>query len=80
MLRVSRSLIYGLCASGLIAHHRCGLGRGTIRIDEKALQDYLKQQPSDPAALMRLAALQERDGAVDDAITTYEKTMCVDRT
>jgi tetratricopeptide (TPR) repeat protein len=42
------------------------------------LQDYLKQQPNDPAALMRLAALQERDGAVDDAITTYEKALAAD--
>ena len=40
-LCVSPSLVYGLCARGLIAHHRCGLGRGTIRIDEKALQAYL---------------------------------------
>ena len=37
------------------------------------LQKYLRQQPNDPAALMRLADLQERDGAVDQAIKTYEK-------
>lgn len=40
-LRVSTSLIYGLCARGLIAHHRCGLGRGTIRISEEALHTFL---------------------------------------
>ena len=27
---------------------------------------------------MRLAALQERDGAVDDAITTYDKALAAD--
>jgi excisionase family DNA binding protein len=40
-LRISASLVYGLCARGIIAHRRCGLGRGTIRIDEEALKAYL---------------------------------------
>jgi len=40
-LQVSPSLIYSLCAKGLIAHFRCGIGRGAIRISEKALQEYL---------------------------------------
>ncbi len=43
-----------------------------------ALQNYLNQQPDDPAALTRLAALQQRDGAVEDAIKTYEKTLSTD--
>jgi tetratricopeptide (TPR) repeat protein len=42
------------------------------------LQNYLNQQPDDPAALARLAALQQRDGAVEDAIKTYEKTLSAD--
>jgi tetratricopeptide (TPR) repeat protein len=37
------------------------------------LQNYLREQPNDPAALVRLAALQQRDGAADQAIKTYEK-------
>jgi tetratricopeptide (TPR) repeat protein len=43
-----------------------------------ALQNYLQDQPNDPAALMRLAALQERDGAVDEAIKTYDKALAAD--
>jgi tetratricopeptide (TPR) repeat protein len=39
------------------------------------LQNYLKEQPNDPAALTRLAALQQHDGAVDDAIKTYDKAL-----
>jgi tetratricopeptide (TPR) repeat protein len=39
------------------------------------LQNYLKEEPNDPAALTRLAALQERDGAVDQAVKTYEKVV-----
>ena len=42
-LNVSASLVYALCTSGLIDHHRCGLGRGTIRIDEAALQVYIER-------------------------------------
>ena len=39
------------------------------------LQNYLREQPNDPAALVRLAALQQRDGTVDQAIKTYEKVL-----
>ena len=42
------------------------------------LQNYLKEQPNDPAALTRLAALQQRDGAVEDAIRTYDKALAAD--
>jgi excisionase family DNA binding protein len=42
-LHVSPSLIYGLCARGMLEHFRCGLGRGTIRISEKALEAYLER-------------------------------------
>jgi tetratricopeptide (TPR) repeat protein len=37
------------------------------------LEKYLKEQPNDPAAVLRLAQLQERDGALDQAIKTYQK-------
>jgi tetratricopeptide (TPR) repeat protein len=42
------------------------------------LEDYLRKSPSDPAALARLAALQQRDAKVDQAITTYEKVLAGD--
>lgn len=39
-LGVSGKLIYALCAGGKIVHERFGLGRGTIRIAEEALEAY----------------------------------------
>ena len=39
------------------------------------LEDYLRKQPNDPAALMRLGEVQQRDGAVDQAVKTYEKVV-----
>jgi Flp pilus assembly protein TadD len=40
-----------------------------------ALDAYLQQQPRDPVALTRLARLQARDGAADQAIATYQKVI-----
>jgi tetratricopeptide (TPR) repeat protein len=42
------------------------------------LENYLQKQPNDPAALVRLAQLQQRDGAVDQAVKTYEKVVADD--
>jgi tetratricopeptide (TPR) repeat protein len=42
------------------------------------LENYLRKQPNDPAALVRLAQLQQRDGAVDHAVKTYEKVVADD--
>jgi len=39
------------------------------------LENYLRERPNDPMALVRLAGLQERDGAVDQAVKTYEKVV-----
>jgi len=39
----------------------------------KLLDDYLRERPNDPAALVRLAQLQIRDGSIDQAVKTYEK-------
>ena len=39
-LGVSPNLVYGLCARKRIRHERHGLGRGTIRIPEDALEEY----------------------------------------
>jgi tetratricopeptide (TPR) repeat protein len=37
------------------------------------LENYLHDQPNDPEALFRLGQVQEREGASDQAVTTYEK-------
>jgi tetratricopeptide (TPR) repeat protein len=37
------------------------------------LENYLHDQPNDPEALLRLGQVQERDGAYDQAVKTYEK-------
>ena len=42
------------------------------------LERYLRERPDDPAALTRLAAIQQRDGAVDQAVKTYEKLVASD--
>jgi tetratricopeptide (TPR) repeat protein len=42
------------------------------------LEDYLRKQPDDPAALTRLGEVQQRDGAVDQAVKTYEKVIADD--
>lgn len=39
-LQVSAASVYQLCAEGRIAHHRLGVGRGTIRITEEQLRQY----------------------------------------
>jgi tetratricopeptide (TPR) repeat protein len=39
------------------------------------LENYLRERPNDPAALTRLAETQERDGAVDQAVKTFEKVV-----
>jgi excisionase family DNA binding protein len=38
-LGVLAKLVYALCAQGKIAHERHGLGRGTIRIAEEAMEE-----------------------------------------
>ena len=40
-LNVSRSTIYNAIESGSLPHHRFGKGRGTIRVSEEQLQDFL---------------------------------------
>ena len=37
-----------------------------------ALQNYLREQPNDPEALLRLGEVQEREGVVDQAVKTYQ--------
>jgi tetratricopeptide (TPR) repeat protein len=41
--------------------------------DMARLEDRLRQTPGDPIALSRLGGIQERDGALDKALDTYER-------
>ena len=42
-LGVSDKLVYAALRPGKIVHERYGLGRGTIRIAEEALEEYRRQ-------------------------------------
>ena len=48
-LNCSPSLVYDLCAKGRIRHARIGIRRGTIRITEEAIADFLKEAEVEPA-------------------------------
>jgi tetratricopeptide (TPR) repeat protein len=49
-------------------------GEATNNADAKTkLENYLRDQPNDPEALLRLGQVQEREGASDQAVKTYEK-------
>jgi excisionase family DNA binding protein len=41
LLEVKPATVYSLCAAGLLAHRRVGLGRGVIRITREALDAYI---------------------------------------
>jgi len=41
-LRVSLASAYALVESGQLSCYRIGMGRGTIRVSEEQLQEYLK--------------------------------------
>jgi excisionase family DNA binding protein len=56
-LNVSAKLVYALCAAGRIECVRYGLGRGTIRISEEALNHYMEQAKA-CAAVPALATLK----------------------
>jgi tetratricopeptide (TPR) repeat protein len=49
-----------------------GTANATIRTE---LENYLRESPNDPVALARLAEVQQREGAVDQAVKTYEKVV-----
>ena len=42
-LKISRSSVYNAIETGDLPHHRFGAGRGTIRISEEQLQQYLER-------------------------------------
>jgi tetratricopeptide (TPR) repeat protein len=49
-----------------------GTANETVRTE---LENYLRESPNDPVALTRLAEVQQREGAVDQAVKTYEKVV-----
>ena len=49
-----------------------GTGNAGVR---KELENDLRKWPNDPVAMVRLAEIQQRDGAVDQAVKTYEKVV-----
>ena len=49
-----------------------GTANAAVRTE---LENYLRESPSDPVALARLAEVQLREGAVDQAVKTYEKVV-----
>ena len=42
-LQCSPALVYALCSEGRLPHIRLGLGRGTIRIAEEDLAEFLRE-------------------------------------
>jgi excisionase family DNA binding protein len=52
-LGISVSLVYGLVGAGKIRHERHGLGRGTIRIPEDALEEYRRRATKSEASAPR---------------------------
>ncbi len=48
MLTVSPSLVYALVASGTLPAVRLGTGRGTIRLDDEAVRQYLEATKVQP--------------------------------
>jgi tetratricopeptide (TPR) repeat protein len=52
-----------------------GAANAAVRTE---LENYLRERPNDPAALVRLAEIQQRDGAVDQAVKTYEQLIAND--
>src|SRR6266446_183304 len=49
-----------------------GTANAAVRTE---LENYLRESPNDPVALARLAEVQQREGAVDQAVKTYEKVV-----
>lgn len=50
-LGISAALVYALCREGRIAHQRYGLGRGTLRISEEALQLFQAESEARPCGV-----------------------------
>jgi excisionase family DNA binding protein len=55
-LEVSPGTVYGLCASGQLAHERIGTGRGTIRISPESLDAFRESARAKAEAMVRRPA------------------------
>jgi excisionase family DNA binding protein len=44
ILQVSIATVYALCAARKLRHVRIGFGRGSIRVPEEAIREYVDQQ------------------------------------
>lgn len=55
-LGVSTALVYALCARKRIRHERHGLGRGTIKITEEALDEYRRTVTVNPETTTKATA------------------------
>jgi len=49
-----------------------GTANATVRTE---LENYLRESPNDPVALTRLAEVQQQEGAMDQAVKTYDKVV-----
>jgi tetratricopeptide (TPR) repeat protein len=49
-----------------------GTANAAVRTE---LENFLRESPNDPVALARLAEVKQREGAVDQAVKTYEKVV-----
>lgn len=47
-LTVSETIVYRLIESGEMKAHRIGIGRGTIRVSDEQLKDYLEAVETGP--------------------------------
>jgi len=57
-LQISKKTVYQLCAEGRLAHHRIGVGRGTIRIGEADLATFIEGCRVAPGSLVNAAGLK----------------------
>jgi len=64
-LKLSESAVYNAVQSGDLPHHRFGRGRGTIRVSEEQLQQYLEGTKVDarPSTPVRLRDIRHRSCA-----------------
>jgi|SRR5579884_1811055 len=58
-LSVSAATVYDLCARRKLPHVRIGTGRGTTRVDEQALEEFIKA--TDKAGVVKVVAVPAVD-------------------
>lgn len=75
-LNVSSATLYHLCAEEKVRHIRVGSGRGTIRIDESALDEFIQgatvQPEESPSPSPRSPAADEATSSSAGAIRRFQ--------